>query len=127
MDIALKRVPFFEDAAEMFELIDQKELAGSISANSITDIYYISKKQKGHGETIDFLKSLIEIIEVIGIDKTTVIEALASEMKDFEDAILISAADFNGMDAIITRNKKDFTHTSFKVFTPKEFLKSLKS
>lgn len=42
LDIALKRVPFFEDALELFELIDENELKGNIAASTVTDIYYIS-------------------------------------------------------------------------------------
>lgn len=48
-------------------------------------------------------------------------------MKDFEDAVLVSAAGFNNIQTIITRNKKDFTYTSLRVVTPKEFLGDFRS
>ena len=124
LDIALKRESFFEDAFKLFSLIDQKKIIGIITASTITDIYYISKKEKGHTESINFIKGLIEVVEVIGIDKDIIIKALTSGMQDFEDAIQTCAAELNEIEVIITRNKKDFTNTSLKILTPREFLKS---
>lgn len=47
LDVALKRQPFFEDALELFRLIDRKDIVGYVTATTITDIYYISRKEKG--------------------------------------------------------------------------------
>jgi predicted nucleic acid-binding protein len=123
LDIALKRESFFEDAFKLFSLIDQKKIIGNITASTITDIYYISKREKGHTESINFIKGLIEVVEVIGIDKDIIIKALTLGMQDFEDAIQTCAAELNEIEVIITRNKKDFTNTSLKILTPREFLK----
>ena len=124
LDIALKRESFFEDAFKLFSLIDQKKIIGIITASTITDIYYISKKEKGHTESINFIKGLIEVVEVIGIDKDIIIKALTSGIQDFEDAIQTCAAELNEIEVIITRNKNDLTNTSIKILTPREFLKS---
>ncbi len=123
LDIALKRDSFFKDAFQLFELIDKKIINGNITAATITDIYYISKKEKGHKKSINFIKGLIEVVEIIGIDKIIIINALDSKTKDFEDAIQICASELNGIEIIITRNKSDFTDSSIKILTPKEFLK----
>ncbi len=47
-------------------------------------------------------------------------------MKDFEDAIQVSAADYNEIDVIITRNKQDFTGCDLQVLTPSEFIAAVK-
>lgn len=122
LDIALKRELFFAEAQQLFILIDKRKISGSITASTITDIYYIAKKEKGHNEAITFIKSLVEVVNVIGVDKETIMSALASEMRDFEDAIQSAAAETHQLDLILTRNKYDFTDTSMKVLTPKEFL-----
>jgi len=124
LDIALKRESFFEDAFKLFRLIDEKKIIGSITASTITDIYYISKREKGHTESMNFIKGLIEVVEVIGIDKDVIFKALTLGMQDFEDAIQTCAAELNEIEVIITRNIKDFTNTSLKILTPREFLKS---
>lgn len=46
LDIALRRSLFFEDALRLFSLIDQKVIVGSVTATTVTDIYYISRKDK---------------------------------------------------------------------------------
>lgn len=122
LDLALKRKDFFEDAFTLFKLIDQSIIKGCVTASTLTDIYYISKRDKGHLQTISFLKDLIEIVGVIGLDREIIKEALFSEFLDFEDAVQAKAAEFNQIEVIITRNKKDFKDNFSKVLTPKEFL-----
>ncbi|MBX2964919.1 MAG: PIN domain-containing protein [Cyclobacteriaceae bacterium] len=126
LDIALERHPFFKHALELFGLIDRKIIAGNITASSVTDIYYIAKKEKGHTDSISFIKNLVEVVEVIGVDKRVIINALTSDMKDFEDAVLASASELNEIEVIITRNKSDFKNARLRVVTPEEFLAGLK-
>lgn len=121
LDIALKREPFYEGASKLFSLIDAGNISGHITATTITDIYYISRRQKGHESSISFITDLISIVEIIGIDKSVILLALESITVDFEDAIQEEAATSNQIETIITRNKKDFKG-SVEVLTPKEFL-----
>lgn len=48
--------------------------------------------------------------------------ALASDFKDFEDAIQYHTALENHLDTIISRNKKDFKSSVLPVLTAKEYL-----
>lgn len=126
LDIALKRSPFFEHAASLFSLIDQGKIVGYITASTVTDIYYISKKEKGHVLALNFISNLIELVEVIGIDKEIISGAIKSQMKDFEDAVQAISATSIGIDIVITRNIEDFAQSKLKVFSPLEFLQNLK-
>lgn len=126
LDIALKRNPFFEHAASLFSLIDQGLIVGYITASTVTDIYYISKKEKGHDLALNFISNLIELVEVIGIDKEIISGAIKSQMKDFEDAVQAISATSIGIDIVITRNIEDFAQSKLKVFSPLEFLQNLK-
>lgn len=125
LDIALNREPFFEYSSKIFDKIDDQILEGFITASSITDIYYIASKQKDKFQARDFLIGLIQILEVIGIDKGIVVEALESDMPDFEDAIQVFSAKLNSIDLIITRNKSDFATSGIKVIEPRELIQSL--
>jgi predicted nucleic acid-binding protein len=122
LDIALGREPHFTDSASLFKKIDNKLIYGFVTATTITDIYYIARKEKGHQITINFISSLIEIVDVIGIDREVIIESLKSNIYDFEDAIQSVASQFNNINYIITRNQKDFVNSKVKAITPKEFL-----
>jgi predicted nucleic acid-binding protein len=127
LDIALKRRPHFDLSSRLFELIDQKRIVGHVTASTITDIYYISKKEKGGEIAIRFISDLLEVTEVIGVDKDVIIRAINADMKDFEDAVQASAAMCNEIKIIITRNKTDFSRSGLEVFTPAEFLGFLSS
>ena len=69
-----------------------------------------------------YILKLIQIIEVLSVDKQTIISALQLKWTDFEDAVQAQVATENDMDVIITRNTKDFQKSmKTKVLTPKEF------
>lgn len=122
LDIALERREFFEDAKKVILLIRHKEISPFVSATTITDIYYILKKSKGHQHTIAFLNGLFNFVDIAGVTKDAVLSALTSVMPDFEDAVQTETAKFNGINAIITRNYSDFEHSGLQVYTPDTFI-----
>ena len=123
LDIVLQRYPFFEDARQIFAKIDAGEIKGFITASSVTDIYYMSRKACGREKTIAFIRELVAVFDVLSVSKESIIDALDTEFKDFEDAIQYCVADINKMDMIVTRNKSDFIHSTIEVYTPNELLK----
>lgn len=127
LDIALEREPFFKEASQIFDLMDEGVVVGNITATTITDIYYVSRRSKGHNASLEFIRGLISVVDIIGIDKEIIINSLDSNLDDFEDAIQASAAKLNEIDVIITRNQKDFTNTEISVQSPSEFLAENKS
>ena len=57
-------------------------------------------------------------------DKEIIQTALNSPFTDFEDALQNYSAEFSGeIDAIITRNIKDFKNSTLGVLTPDDFVK----
>ena len=126
LDIALGRLPHLADSADVFRKIDNESIYGFVTATTITDIYYVAKREKGHQTTIDFISNLIEIVDIIGIDKEIVIASLISDFADFEDAIQSVSSRLNGIDYIITRNHKDFIKSEISAVSPKELLALLK-
>ena len=63
LDVALQREPFFETAVQVFSMIDEGEIRGFLTASSITDIYYMSKKASGREKAIAFIRELVDIKE----------------------------------------------------------------
>lgn len=122
LDIALKREPHFELSSKIFELIDKKRIIAYITASAVTDIYYISRKEKGNEIAIEFISNLIEIVDVIGVDKSIIVKALKSNLKDFEDAVQVSAAENYEIEIIVTRNKSDFLNSGLEILTPEELI-----
>jgi len=125
LDIALQQDPFYEVASQIFGKIDDGKIKGFVTASSITDIYYVSRKACGREKAINFIRELIDVLEVLSVTKETIINALITEFKDFEDAIQYCVADINRIDIIVTRNKSDFKFSTIEVCTPDELIKIL--
>jgi cell fate (sporulation/competence/biofilm development) regulator YmcA (YheA/YmcA/DUF963 family) len=62
------------------------------------------------------------LVEVSALNDKIVELALVSDFKDFEDAIKYHTALENGVDIIITRNKKDFKNSKLPIMTAREYL-----
>ncbi len=126
IDIACERQPFFKDSATVLEMIDRQKLQVYLSASIVTDVFYLLRKELGKEETIKFLKDLLQIMEVLSVDKTIVLKALYSESNDFEDQIQTQVALENELDMIITRNIKDYKPKRFlRIITPHDFIKEM--
>ena len=108
LNIALRREPHFTHSSKLFGLIDEKLIAGYITATSLTDIYYIARKEKSKNDAKKFIIDLIKILIVLGVNKEIVEDALASDVDDFEDAVQVYSAAYNEIETVVTRNKKDF-------------------
>jgi predicted nucleic acid-binding protein len=123
IDLLSKREEFFQEAQELFTLADNSEVELFVSALTFANTHYLlSKYQKLE----DARKTLIRfkvLVEVSALDDKIVELALVSDFKDFEDAIQYHTALENGIDIIITRNKKDFKNSKLPVMTAREYLK----
>ena len=70
------------------------------------------------------LLDLCDFIDVVGIQKKQIIDALNdNEFKDLEDRIQFESAQIINAHYIITRNIDDFPHSSIPVILPEDFLK----
>lgn len=124
-------IDFFTDrevhanpASELFELNEHGDIKLFLSAVSINNIYYIVRKFLGHKKTLDVIETLTEMTEIIGTSKKEIVQALNNNFTDFEDSIQYSTAlKIKDIDAIITRNIKDYKNSSITVMTPVSFLK----
>lgn len=125
LDIALERQPFVEPAIRLLEMAQQTDLTIYVTATTITDLYYITRKANGHTIAHDFIVDLLRIVEIADVDAAIISEALHSGIDDFEDAIQESAAKKQAIQVIVTRNKADFVNSFLQVYDPESFLNSL--
>ena len=124
IDFFTDREPHVNPASEIFELNEQGMLKIYLSAVSINNIYYIVRKFLGHKKTIDVIELLTEMTEIIGTTKSEIIQALKNDFSDYEDSVQYSSAlTIQGINAIITRNIKDYKNSKIAVMTPLNFLK----
>lgn len=123
LDIILERQPFYEQSAKLLQVAAWTNTEIFITATTITDLYYIVRKAKGRGTAIGFIDDLLKIVEIAGVDKTVVVQALKLDLPDFEDAIQVSSAKQQAINIIVTRNEADFSASGLEVYSPEAFLK----
>lgn len=125
LDFFFDRIPFSESATQLFSLCESKIISGFVTPVICSNCYYILRQTAEHRKVIEKLSQLLTFLDVLLMDKDTVIRALNSEFNDFEDALQNFAAVKSGdIDAIITRNIKDYHKSEIGVFTPENYLKS---
>ncbi len=124
IDYFTDREPFVNAASELFELNEQDKVNIYLSAVSLNNIYYIVRRFLGHKKAIEVIETLTEMTEIVGTTKKEINQALKNTFSDFEDSIQYSSAlQIKDLDAIITRNVKDYRNSSISVMTPLNFLK----
>lgn len=128
LDFLLQREPFFQDAELLFQAIDAGQVIGHVTATTLTDIFYISRK---HTRSIDqarqVVSAILTVMLVCPIDRTVLESAFNSGLVDFEDAVQIFGAISQGLDGILTRDNKGFLSSPIPVLSIQELFQQLET
>jgi predicted nucleic acid-binding protein len=127
LDLIMARVPFASAAGELFDLTEPGIFEAPISALTPLNVFYTARKAKSSIDLREAIKQLVQRIRVCPLDDSVIIAAFALPFADYEDAVQHCCATANGLDAIVTRNIKDYKNASLPIFTPTEFLNHIKS
>lgn len=127
LDIFLKRDPFYQASAQVFSLVENKQIEGYLGALSYPTLFYLLRKEKGGDETLKILKKVRIVLKTAPVMEKIIDSALNSNFRDFEDAIQYYAAAEVQSEYLITRNKKDYPGNLLKIVSPEEFLAISKS
>ncbi|MEX2484833.1 MAG: PIN domain-containing protein [Brumimicrobium sp.] len=123
IDLLAKREEFYESAAQLFSLADQKEVELCVCSLSFANAHYILSRQLSEDRVREILRKLKVLVNVIALDSTTLDKSLNSDFKDFEDALQYYSGIESNVDIIITRNLKDFKKSNIPVMTASQFMK----
>ena len=127
LDFFLEREPFFLDASELFEAIANRQIEGFITASSVTDIFYICRRQTQNLEqSRQILTTTLALLSICPVDREILETALKSSLADFEDAVQIACAEAQNLEAIITRNPRDFQTVNVPVMSATQMMEQLK-
>jgi predicted nucleic acid-binding protein len=123
IDYLADRNGFADNAEKVFDLCEQSEMVGVLTASSITDIYYVMRKIVGREKTMENLKLLFSVFEICDVGKTDLIRAMESPVADFEDALTAVCAKRLKAECIVTRNTAHFANGPVLPMEPEAFLK----
>ena len=126
IDYFQSREPFVRYARSIFELCANGKLSAGISSQSVADIFYILRKDYTVSKRKSMLLDICKMFDVVGADKTIVMNALMNEdFSDFEDCIQSECANIINAEYIITRNVEHFKFSKINPILPEDFLKLL--
>ncbi len=124
LDFFFDRAPFSDHAEQLFSLCDTGRIYGFVTPVICSNTYSLLRKAARHEKVITRMNQLLTVMDVLQMDKETVIQALNSGFKDFEDALQNFSAIISGnINVILTRNVKDYVKSELGVMTPESYLK----
>lgn len=123
LDYLLTREPFYSDAKKIFIACTEGRAQGCIAAHSVSNMFYILRKDYSIKERREVLLNLCMIFDVEGTDKEKLLMGLQNEdFSDFEDCLQMECAKAYGAEYIVTRNIGDYKSSEVKAILPKEYL-----
>ena len=125
IDVALERHLHFANSDRLLALSEQNIIEGYLSASTLSDIYYIVRRDKGRVATLDFIQKICSFLQIATVDTTVIQMALNANFNDFEDSIQYSTAICSCLDVIVTRNPQDFPVTVPRILTPSQLIREL--
>jgi predicted nucleic acid-binding protein len=123
LDLLSARQPHYNNAAELFSLADEDSLKLFVSSLSFANVNYILSKQYSADQTRKKLLKFKTLVSVLSVNDKIIELALASDFKDFEDAIQYYTAIENDLSILLTRNLRDFRKSEITVLTAEQYLK----
>lgn len=125
LDALLNRSPWVTDAAACWQASDDGNIMGCLTASTLTDVFYIARKQKGAEAARAAVRVCLDAFAICAVDRLSLECAIDLPGSDFEDNLQIACATLASLDAIITRDKDGFRDSVLAVLTPAELLAQL--
>ncbi len=128
LDYLLERELFLQNAEALFDAIDSGKVVGCVTATTLTDIFYIARRQTQNLELArQAVSTTLTAMVICSVDRTILESAFASGFADFEDAVQIACAVSQSLDAIVTRDIQGFLSSPIPVLSVHELLKQVET
>ncbi|MBR3812969.1 MAG: PIN domain-containing protein [Spirochaetaceae bacterium] len=109
LDYLIPTNSFHEEASKILKAVFEGKTNGFISAHSMTDIFYISRKYFSLEDRRQFLLLIASTFQIIAENSDDFLAVLNAEnFFDLEDGLQMRCAENAKLDYIVTENLKDF-------------------
>jgi predicted nucleic acid-binding protein len=122
LDLLAQRAPYYDYSAKIFTLVHKKKIEVFTTAVVLSNVFYILRKINGRDNAKKQLKALRLLIRILPISEPIVDMTLNSKFNDFEDGLQYFTAKDSDIQAIITRNVKDYKEKDLIIQTPEEYI-----
>jgi predicted nucleic acid-binding protein len=133
LDLLLERELFVEEAKQVFQAKDDGKINIYITANSLTDVFYIGRRtrvkdmsgEKALQEALADVLTCLKTLEICTVDRYALEQAAALPGSDFEDNLQTACVVIANLDAIVTRDE-GFAATTVPVLSPADLIGRMK-
>lgn len=126
IDFLGERANFYQPAAKILTLADQKKIEIYTSPTSISNTYYLLSRFENTKIALEKIRKFKVLCSISMMDDEVIEKAINSDFKDFEDAMQYFSALASNCDLIVTRNEKDFKNALLPVLNGESYLETLK-
>lgn len=126
IDFLGERANFYQPAAKILTLADQKKIEIYTSPTSISNTYYLLSRFENTKIALEKIRKFKVLCSISIMDDEVIEKAINSDFKDFEDAMQYFSALASNCDLIVTRNEKDFKNALLPVLNGESYLETLK-
>ena len=127
LDVMQKRQPFYDNSAQIIDLVVRNIVDGYLAAHSVTTLYYILQRVQKQATVQTAVAQLLQSFHIAPVNETVINQALQLGWQDFEDAVQMVAAQQVGANYLISRNPKDFETPLVKVMELSQYLSIYRS
>jgi predicted nucleic acid-binding protein len=120
LDVLLDRKPFVEISAKLVNLVENQKIEGYLCATTLTTLDYLITKALDRSHAKIAIQSLLTLFKVCEVNSTVLEMAINSKFNDFEDAVQYFSGECCHINALVTRNIKDYKHANLPVYLPNE-------
>lgn len=122
IDYTTKRNANYENAAEIVQSCIEEQNEGFITAHSISDFYYITRKNFTKEDRKEWCSFLINTFTILTESREIFINTLQAENFFYlEDLLQMECAKDADLDFIITENLKDFESSEVQGISISDF------
>ena len=125
IDILARREPFHRETIRLFEQAGKKQVRLHTTATSIITAWYMLAKYGDEGIARKAIANLMNYVHIIPISHRAFEMAIRSNFRDLEEGVQhFAALEAGNIEAIITRNLRDYRHSLISVCTAGDYLDS---
>ena len=122
LDSLLGREPWRAEADTIWDANRDGRIAAQMTAAALPTLFYVVRKQEDQARAHLAVANCLRSLGIVPVDRSALELATTLPGSDFEDNLQIACAMEACLDAIVTRNPKDFVGSSVPVLTPAELL-----
>ena len=123
LDIVAHRQPFYADSSAAYLKVVGDGDDPCLSVHALSTLYYLlgaASTRKQRNAAMDWIFDAFKV-SGLSADEVEIVRNL--RLSDFEDALVVAAAQSSGCSCIVTRNVRDFSRCGMRVADPAGYVR----